>query len=67
LGYQPGDFPVAEDLMRHCLSLPMYPELTDEQIAHVASTLQDLLHGTAYSWATDETELEEPAPIYSRR
>jgi dTDP-4-amino-4,6-dideoxygalactose transaminase len=67
LGYRPGDFPVAEDLMRHCLSLPMYAELTDEQIAYTASTLEDLLDGTAYSTANDETVLEEPAPVYSRR
>src|SRR3972149_2563048 len=32
LGHKPGDFPVAVDVMRRCLSLPMYPELTNEQI-----------------------------------
>jgi dTDP-4-amino-4,6-dideoxygalactose transaminase len=47
LGYQPGDFPVAEDLMRHCLSLPLYPEMTEEQLGYIGATLQDVLIGVA--------------------
>jgi dTDP-4-amino-4,6-dideoxygalactose transaminase len=43
LGHRPGDFPVAEDLMGHCLSLPLYPELTAEQIEYVAAVLWDVL------------------------
>jgi dTDP-4-amino-4,6-dideoxygalactose transaminase len=32
LGYQPGSLPVTERLVNEILSLPMYPELNDEQI-----------------------------------
>ncbi len=48
LGHQPGDFPVAEDLMRNCLSLPMYPELTDEQIEYTAAVVKELA-GVVYA------------------
>ncbi|MEQ8789787.1 MAG: DegT/DnrJ/EryC1/StrS family aminotransferase [Pirellulaceae bacterium] len=43
LGYRPGDFPIAEHVARHCLSLPMFPELTEAQIEHVAESLWELL------------------------
>jgi dTDP-4-amino-4,6-dideoxygalactose transaminase len=39
-GYQPSDFPVAHAQMSELLSLPMYAELTDEQIKHVCRTLK---------------------------
>jgi dTDP-4-amino-4,6-dideoxygalactose transaminase len=39
LGYGPGDFPVAERTAHECLSLPMYPEISDAQIEHVAATI----------------------------
>jgi dTDP-4-amino-4,6-dideoxygalactose transaminase len=42
LGYKPGDIPVTERLCQHCLSLPIYPELSKEKIFTVASTLLDL-------------------------
>jgi dTDP-4-amino-4,6-dideoxygalactose transaminase len=39
LGYAAGDFPVCEEASREVLSLPMFPELTDAQIAEVAHAL----------------------------
>jgi dTDP-4-amino-4,6-dideoxygalactose transaminase len=41
LGYKTGSFPVAEKAARECLSLPIYPELTDEQIQRVADVIHD--------------------------
>ena len=35
LGYKHGDFPVAEDLAEHGVTIPMFPELTDEEIQTV--------------------------------
>lgn len=38
LGHVPGDFPAAERLGSQMLSLPMFPELTEEQIEFVCTT-----------------------------
>ncbi len=47
LGHKPGDFPVAEDVMGRCLSLPMFAALSDEQIDFVAATLKSLVDNNA--------------------
>lgn len=39
LGYQPGDFPVAEKLSQQVLSLPMHTELTNEQLEYIVSAI----------------------------
>jgi len=41
LGYKEGAFPVAEKAARECLSLPIYPELTDAQVQRVAEVIKD--------------------------
>jgi len=40
LGYKAGDFPVAEDVSRRVLPLPIYPELTDAQVDYVVETIR---------------------------
>lgn len=40
LGYRKGDFPISEAYAEQILSLPMYPELTEEQIEYVAKTIK---------------------------
>jgi dTDP-4-amino-4,6-dideoxygalactose transaminase len=41
LGYKPGDFPHSEYLAAHCVSLPMYAELTDEEVGFVIDCLNN--------------------------
>ncbi|MEW5803137.1 MAG: DegT/DnrJ/EryC1/StrS family aminotransferase [bacterium] len=41
LGYQRGDFPAAERMAGEILSLPMYPELTEEQIRFVVDQIKN--------------------------
>jgi dTDP-4-amino-4,6-dideoxygalactose transaminase len=40
-GYSRGQFPVAEDLAREILSLPMFPELTDAAVLTVSDAIKE--------------------------
>lgn len=40
LGYEVGSFPVAEKLAGEILSLPLYPELHDDEIEHVVRSVK---------------------------
>jgi dTDP-4-amino-4,6-dideoxygalactose transaminase len=44
LGYKQGDFPITEKISSRILSLPIYPEITDEQIQYVCASLLEVLN-----------------------
>jgi dTDP-4-amino-4,6-dideoxygalactose transaminase len=41
LGHKPADFPVAYKYQNEILSLPMYPELHDDEINHVVNSIKE--------------------------
>lgn len=43
LGFKLGDFPVAEAYYDSAISLPMYPDLTDDQIEYIYQGLKEVL------------------------
>ncbi len=45
LGYSEGDLPEAEAAVKECLSLPVYPELTDDQVEYVALEVRRFYEG----------------------
>jgi dTDP-4-amino-4,6-dideoxygalactose transaminase len=40
LGYREGDFPVSESAAAECLALPLYPEMSDEQVGFLLETVR---------------------------
>ena len=45
LGYRAGDLPVAEQVCRQGIALPLYPELGAERVDRVIAAVSDFLDG----------------------
>lgn len=45
LNYQPADIPIAADYAGKLLNLPLFPEMTDEEVHLVAETVHDFYRG----------------------
>ena len=41
LGYKAGEFPNSEYLANHGVAIPMFPELTKEEIVYIINTLNN--------------------------
>jgi dTDP-4-amino-4,6-dideoxygalactose transaminase len=46
-GYNPEDFPVANEAFEQLLSLPIYPTMTDDDVDDVVTAVQDAVTGLA--------------------
>jgi dTDP-4-amino-4,6-dideoxygalactose transaminase len=44
LGYGPGDFPVTEDVASRLLRLPIYFDMTDEEVDEVSDAILEFIH-----------------------
>lgn len=44
LGWQTGDFPLAEEYYAHCLSIPLYPSLTDAEQDYVIESIKEYVN-----------------------
>lgn len=44
LGYKKGDFPESEKAQDEVLSLPIYPEMTEDQVAQVAAAIGEVIN-----------------------
>ena len=42
-GYKKGDYPNAEKYYEHCISLPLYPALTDEDLTEIVRRIREIL------------------------
>jgi len=49
LGYTRGAFPIAESLADEFVSLPMFPELTEEQIEYVGRCVSEVVGVEAFA------------------
>ena len=43
LGYKAGDFPISEQAAKEVIALPIFSELTDEQIKYVADKVKEFV------------------------
>ena len=51
IGLQPGDLPVCDTVYEGLLSLPMFPEMTREQVARVSAAISEWMSQGAWAAA----------------
>jgi len=56
-GFVPGSFPVAEVIGDRTITLPLYPSMSDEDVAYVIAAVRDVAAG--WESAARRIQLEE--------
>jgi dTDP-4-amino-4,6-dideoxygalactose transaminase len=54
LGYHQGDFPVSEAAAARCLAIPLFPEITREQLEHVVGAVRRITEGNHLEYQKSE-------------
>lgn len=49
MGFRKGDFPVSEHTAEHLISLPMFAELTPDQVGYVVECIKEYMNGARYT------------------
>ena len=42
-GYRPGDYPLAEEYYRHAITIPLYPAMSDDDVARVIENVRQCI------------------------
>ena len=45
MGFKKGDFPKAEAHYENCLSLPIFPSITEQDLEYTITTIKNFFHG----------------------
>ena len=43
-GYKPSDFPRSKSLFESVISIPLYPNLTEEETSYIIDSIRELAH-----------------------
>jgi len=62
LGYKKGDLPVSERIAERIVSLPMFPELTYEQVDYVIEAIREFYERSDAAASTND-EKAQPKPV----
>ena len=65
-GYRPGDFPVAEAYYAGCLSLPCFPDLTEDDLRELAPQLDSGFYDLLEQGAWLESKTSEGGTALAR-
>jgi dTDP-4-amino-4,6-dideoxygalactose transaminase len=55
LGFKAGDYPIAETIAETCLSLPMYPGLTQDEVSYICDCIKSFFTAKGSSHLSGDT------------
>jgi dTDP-4-amino-4,6-dideoxygalactose transaminase len=62
-GYAPGDLPVAHGLYPEIITLPLYPDMSEEDVRYVSDSIKDIIAKSSHAATANSTARIFPAKI----